>query len=70
MTKINFKDITTKEELLTRITEDGQGKKTLSVGNKWSLIKDFFSKEKEEGREEVKISYTAGAGKHQIWRYL
>lgn len=72
MTKlIKFEDIKTKEEVLTRIKEGQEGYlSTLSVGNKWHMIKDFFSKEKKEDSKAVMVYYTAGAGKHSIVRYL
>ena len=70
MTKlIKFQDVKTKEEILTRI-KDEDGCSKLSVGNKWHMIKDFFSKEKKEGAKEIIVYYTAGAGKHSIVRYL
>ena len=71
MTKlIKFEDIKTKEEVLTRVEESQEGLATLSVGNKWHMIKDFFSKEKKEDSKAIMIYYTAGAGKHSIVRYL
>lgn len=72
MTKlIKFEDIKTKEEVLTRVKDGQDGYlATLSVGNKWHMIKDFFSKEKKEDSKAVMVYYTAGAGKHSIVRYL
>ena len=66
MSTVKFKDITTVEQLRTRIVNG-----VLSVGNKYGDVRKFFKNERVSCDQiEVSVVYTAGSGLHAVTRFV
>lgn len=73
MKKILFKDITTAEQLLTRVTYNNLFDcDQLVCGNKYNFISKFLSKNKiHESDKLVRVYYSAASGgQSNIQRYI
>jgi hypothetical protein len=68
---IKFKEIKTRDELLTRIIRKNNGLNVLSCGNQYGYIYRFLSRTKtNDNMIEVEVFYTAGSGEHSIIRFI
>lgn len=70
--KINFQDIKTRDELLTRVPEVEDGYiRVLSVGNKMGYVSGFLSETPDAIHTiKVVVRYTPTYGKREVTRYV